>query len=96
MQTPKNETDLNNDIQVRTQGENKIFSFSVPKGFMSAEHLDSFLEFLKIHEPPRVNKSLLSIYFTAINEPLFFMTDAEKFHIEAVLTMLTDLSCKCK
>jgi len=86
--------DLN--IQVQEQEENEVFSFTVPKGFIRPEHIESFIDFIQKNEAPRVSKSLLNIYFTAISDEFFQMDEEEKFNLENVLNLLNDLSCKSK
>jgi len=84
------------NVQVQEQDANEVISFTVPKGLISSEHIESFIEFIQKNEAPRVSKSLLNIYFTAISDEYFEMDEEEKFNFENVLNFLNDLSCKYK
>lgn len=88
--------DNKNQIQVRAtnDGQSECFSFELPKGELSASHIQSFLNFVSTNEAPHVMKSLLHIYFTALDDQFFDMTSAQRMCLEQTLTLLADLSCK--
>lgn len=90
--------DNKNHIQVRAtnDGETECFSFELPKGALSAKHIQSFLDFVSKNEAPHVMKSLLHIYFTALDDQFFDMTAEQRLCLEQTLTLLADLSCTKK
>ena len=86
--------DLN--IQARTQGENEVFSFSLPKGTLSSKHLEAFFEFFLENEVTEVNLSIQDFFFTAMNDKHFVFENEELYHMECIIKLLTKLSCRCK
>lgn len=83
-------------VQVKEiqNGEMECFSFALPKGQLKAKHIMAFLKFLSENEISDVNKTLLDIYFTAIEDKFFEMTPMERISFEHTLKLLADLTCE--
>lgn len=83
-------------VQVKEiqNGEMECFSFALPKGQLKPKHIMAFLKFLSENDIPEVNKTLLDIYFTAMDDKFFEMTPVERLSFEHTLKLLADLTCE--
>lgn len=91
MRSTKNQSNL---VQVTEHPDAEVFSFKLPKGNLKAHHVEAFLKFISENESAHVMKSLLHIYFTALDDKFFRMSDDHKLCFEHTLTLLADLSCQ--
>ena len=57
---------------------------------LSPKHVEAYIKFLQENKISDVMKGLLSIYFTAINDEYFKMSEMEKVYFEHTLVFLTD------
>ena len=91
MRNEKNESNL---VQVSKHPGTEVFSFELPKGTLKAHHVEAFLTFIQENESAHVMKSLLALYFTALENKHIQLTDEQSLCFEHTLTLLADLSCQ--